>query len=172
MDKLLADIWNYLTVGSGDKIANYLGLLLTLVGFSITLVSIRKSIRQVKEVRKDIKRIDTVSDLAQAISLIDEIRRLQRQEDWNIIPDRFSSLRRLIVSIKTTYPDLNDDQKTCLQSALMQTSNNENAVERIIKNSGERINIPKMNRILSETSDSIYEMLINLRNGIGVKNDN
>jgi hypothetical protein len=172
-------VLDYLSKNYVADFANYLGILLTIIGFAITIHDVRKSKKsidaakseigiQVNKVREDIRRIDTVSDLTTAIAMMDEIRVLQRDCQWQILPDRYSSLRKLIISIKKTYPQLSDNQKVILQEALQHITDIDLKIEKSMIKNNAPSDIPTINRILSQQKDNVYEMLIELRNNIGV----
>lgn len=83
----------------GD-IASVVGLLLTVLGFVVSIVSIlrTKSVAEgvrsaVGQVSKQLAQKGAISDLASAISTMDELKRLQRSSAWAALPDRYSELR-------------------------------------------------------------------------------
>jgi hypothetical protein len=162
MGQQIISIWQFLVEGPGDKIANYLGLLFTLIGFGITFISLRNAR---KETKKEIKNLNTIADLSTAIQMMDEIRRMQRDGDPKVLLDRYSSFKRLLISIKTLYPKLTDSQKISIQTAITQIATAENTVENFIFYKGAKLDVPKTNRSLSNTIDRIYEMLVNIKAG-------
>lgn len=175
----MAEVYKFFFGGPGSDAASYIGLLLTVVGFAITIAAVRRAKStseevklEVLRVRNDIQRIDTVNDLSSAILMLDEIRTLQRECKWSLLPDRYSSLKKLLISIKNSYPDLSSTHKSTLQNTLQHITDIDHKLELAIKSKSEPANIPKINKILSLQQDNVYEMLVELRNSIGVeKND-
>ena len=171
-----SEIYKFFIGGPGSDIANYLGLFFTIIGFIITIAAVKKSQKaseeakkEVIKVREDIKKIDAVNDLSTAIAMIEEIRTLQRDSRWVYLPDRFSALKKLLISIKKTYPDLTDSQKAIIQGTLQHITDIDHKIESSVRNKTEPTNIPKINMLLSEQKDDVYEMLVELRSTIGVR---
>lgn len=88
---------------------------MALVGFVITIIGVWKSksaAQHAREaavgVRADMRRTDTVSELSAAITAMDEIKWLQRKAAWEILPDRYSSLRKALISVRTANASLPD----------------------------------------------------------------
>jgi hypothetical protein len=171
MDKYFTDVLKFLFEGPGDKCANFLGLFLSIVGIFTTIIKVREAKKvtedSVNKVREDFKRYDTISDLSTAISLIDEIKRLQRQSDYSILLDKYSLLFKLVVLIKTNHPNLNENQQTILQSSMMQIKKNENAIEKGLAKGLDTIDISRLNNSLTKTLGILFEFLASLRSEIG-----
>jgi hypothetical protein len=109
MDKIINLIVNKQL---GD-LASIIGVFISIIGFIVTIFNVLRSKSAAKQaeqaalkIREDIKRIDIVAEISAAKGAIDEIKRLQRQEAWEILPDRYSALRTLLISIKSSNPDL------------------------------------------------------------------
>lgn len=104
------DLWSRLDAalksGWGDR-ASAIGLIVTVIGFCLTLVGVwrsksaaEKAKQAVIEVQQDIRRIDTVAELPAAISAMNEIKALQRKAAWEILPDRYSALRKALITVR------------------------------------------------------------------------
>lgn len=158
-----------------NEVSDILGLIITLVGFLFTTIALIKSKKattnlkiELEKVRHDLRRTETVSDTASALALMDEIKRLHRQsETLQLLPERYSALRKALISIRSNNPilDLTDQQK--IQEAISQLASFERKVESILSGTNEALNIPKINSILSSLSDTIQELLVKIRNSIG-----
>lgn len=174
MENLWSKIYEFLFSGITPDIANYIGLLLTIIGFGITwwqVIESRKAsvkaMEGVQKVRKDIKRIDTVNDLSTAIAVIEEIQRHQRDDNWYLVTERYSGLRKTLVSIKVSYPELTIEQQTTIQDTVVTIRDYEKKIESATRNGINPKDVPRMNDLLSEKRDAIYQMLVELRNSIG-----
>ena len=154
----------------GD-IASILGLMLAIGGFIVTIIKINSSKSQinftsqaVKAVEEQIRSMNNFSDFATAISTIDEIKRLHRVGAWQILPERYSSLRKLIISLKVSSNDLTDDQRSDLQSAIGVLSDLESKVEKgIRKNELQTLNTITLNKVMSDQVDKLHEMLVDIK---------
>lgn len=94
------------------NIASVVGVMLSLLGFSVTVWNVVRSKRAaeqtekaVKSVRDRLTAIDTIADFSSAIAIMDEIKRLHRQGAWVILPDRYSALKKALVSSMDRGPD-------------------------------------------------------------------
>ena len=81
------------------------GLLLTIIGFAITIFGVfraKGAAQRADEATRNLKsmmlRIDTVADLSAAMAVMDELKRLHRDDDWTLLPERYSTLRRTLIS--------------------------------------------------------------------------
>ncbi len=90
------------------NIASILSLLIGVVGFTFTLRNVWKSMKAaekaekaVENVQKEIRKMDTISEFSAAIATMEEIKRHQRESTWNILPERYSSLRKTLNAIRS-----------------------------------------------------------------------
>jgi hypothetical protein len=118
----------------GD-VASIVGLLVTVGGFWLALRQIRKSrsaseqARDVAEsVRGQILQMNAIQEINAASKAFEEIRRLHKWKSWDALPDRYTALKQLLISIKERTPNLSDAQKAQIQGAIQQISNLEIAV--------------------------------------------
>jgi hypothetical protein len=139
----------------GD-IASVVGLLLTLIGFGVTIFGVWRSkgaaeqARQAAEaVRASIANYDVVADLSSAMAIMEEIKRHQRQRTWSILPDRYSDLRRRLVTIRGSQAQLSEGQRQTLQLAIEKFADQERIVERAIASGVAPPRPDKLNDIVS-----------------------
>lgn len=161
------------TISTIGNIASVLGLVITVAGFWIAIRGIQKTKQAaqhareaVEEVRKDMHQFTSISELATAISSMEEIKRLHRQEAWNILPDRYSALRKSLISIRTAYPDLTDSQKATLQGAISQFTTIEKQVETALA-TDKPLKVARLNSLVTKEVDSLVELLEEIRSHIG-----
>jgi hypothetical protein len=161
----------------GD-IASVLGVLVSLVGFGITIWGVlrsksaaQKAQEEVARVRETMLRLDTVMQFSEAITIMDEIKRLHRASAWVMLPDRYSALKRILISIRTLDFDINDDRKTVLQSAIQHFSDIEKKVEKSLATQSNLPNVARLNEIVSIQLDKLNEVLASIRQEIGVNED-
>lgn len=113
---------NFLKDNQIGDLTGILGLFISFIGFSVTLIGVFKSKasseraeKAAKSARDHIIFFDTVVDFTSAITILEEIKRHHRQEQWVLLLDRYSMIRKLLISLKASNVDLNDDQKTIIQ---------------------------------------------------------
>jgi hypothetical protein len=168
VNQFLYDHW-------GD-VASVVGVIVSLIGFIITIIGVVGSKRAAKraedaavEARAKILWTDTIMELSSAIAVMDEIKRLHRVGAWSQLPDRYSYLKRLLISIRSSNPDLVEGYRTTLQSAIQHFTDIEKKVERALVNDSAPTGVAKLNTIVSSQLDQINEVLAALRQEIGIE---
>jgi hypothetical protein len=95
---------------------------------------------------------------------MDEIKRLHRARAWELVPDRYSVLRRLLASIQTLNPDLTDEQKTILGGAVVQFRTMEHQVETArARGRMADLNLARFNRIVAKQLDELDKVMLSIR---------
>jgi ERCC4-type nuclease len=173
----LQDYPTFVTEHWGD-IASVVGVGISLVGFGITIWGVlrsKKAAQRAEEAAHDVKtqifRTDTIEDLAAAITTMEEIKRLHRVNNaWPILPDRYSSVRRLLISIRTFSPYISEEQKESLLASVQHFSDMEKKVEKYLANSEQQPpNAARLNEIVSLQLDRVNDTLFALRQQIGIE---
>jgi len=154
--------------------ASVIGVVVSIVGFIATLVNVKRSknaAQQAKtvadKVRVDMLRANTVGEFASALAEMEEIKTLHRQNLWALLPQHYSALRKALILIRGSNPDLSDEQRTVLQSAIQYLASIERKVDETISGAGQPPNVPKLNAIVSKQIDRLHEVLVEIRNKIG-----
>lgn len=152
----------------GD-VASVVGLLVAIVGFSITVYNVFKSRKAAqraevaaKHARDAVRSLDAVVDFSAAISLLEEIKRHHRQQQWVLLPDRYAAIRKLLISLNSSTNDLSDSHRVSVQGALANLTAMEMAVERQLGNPA-GLNSAKFNKILSRDIDNLQAALTELK---------
>lgn len=166
------DFW---TPKSAADASSILGLVITVVGFVFTLISVTKSKDAAKRAEKAskeavglIKIFDTVADVSSAVAIMDEIKRLHRHNAWSIILDRYSALRKIFVEIKENGNDFLPSEKETLERSILIVDSLERKVEAII-GKGNKPDSTKLNKEISESLIKVHEMLVALKNKARIK---
>ena len=153
----------------GD-IASLLGVFLTIAGFIVTIIVVWRSksaAEQAKQAAEDtrdsIARYDAVADLAAAMTIMDEIKRLQRNGVWAVLPDRYSELQRRLTGIKTAHADLSETQRQNLEEAVGTFARLEKKVERAVIANMAPPNPAKLNDVVSGQIEVIHVVLLSLQ---------
>lgn len=156
----------------GD-IASLAGLIISVVGFLLTLHSVRRSRsaaegarRAAEQTRASLLHVDAIADLSAAISVMEEIKRLQRESAWRIVPDRYSSLRQKLIRIRNTSPDLSEDDGLAIAEATGQFAELEQRVERFLAKGAAPPNPAKLNEAVGAQLDRVEAILVALQRRI------
>lgn len=156
--------------------ASVIGLLLSVIGFAATLVTVYKAknaAQQAKEAAKEVMTrvltFDTIAAFTEAISALQEIMRLHRMKAWHFLPDRYSTVRGLLISVRTSHKGLDEHGVAILTSAVTEISAMHGKVEKALaKNSG----FPdpaRFNSIIHKQLESLIELQSHTRQTIGGK---
>ncbi len=121
--------------------ASILGVLIAIFGFWATIYQARKSKTAAEQARlaaenarESIKLLDTVTEFSSALAVMEEIKRLQRNGAWEILLDRYSALRKSLISIRAFNPDFSIEQNKILQRAITHFAIIENKVDHCLNN--------------------------------------
>jgi hypothetical protein len=159
---------------AGD-IASILGLLIALVGFAITIWNVRASRaaalraeEAANHARRAIRFFDLVTEISAAIAAMEEIRRLHRDGAWRILPDRYSGLRRSLVTIRGSSTDLTADQRTRIQAAITYLANLEKRVEISLERDQPPDLVANWNERVSRHIMELHSLLLELKEKAGV----
>ena len=78
------------------------------------------------------------------------------------LPDRYSAIRKLLISLRASSPDLSDAHKATIQAALLNLHDIELAVEKGLDNPSS-LKSAKFNAVLSEDLDGLTAALAELK---------
>lgn len=166
----MADLLKFVTDGHVGSAASVIGLLITIVGFIATLINVRRTRKAAEQaqaaadgVRRQLTRFDAVADVTAAIGVMEEVKRLQRQLAWTVLPDRYAALRKHLISIKTSFGELTETQKTTLQNAIQHFSSIEDHIERLADEDQTQKTAARLNRTVSAQIDALQEVLLQIR---------
>ncbi|WP_339541427.1 hypothetical protein [Pseudomonas sp. RA_5y_Pfl1_P24] len=167
-----AQINHFLEIYRIGDYAGLFGLLISFVGFFITIKTSLKAraaatqaTAAVESMREDLRKGDTVADFSSALAIMDEIKRMHRSPNLQLLPDRYSQLRRFLVSIRSSNPLLNDADQGTIQNAITQFSASERIVEKALEGAGS-ISVARMNSLVSKHSEAIQELLVRIKSEI------
>jgi hypothetical protein len=171
---MVDQITKYIIANNLGDWASVLGVIIVAIGFLITIIKVlrlKSTAEAVQEgiikVREDVLRVETVAEFSAALSVMDEIKRLHRQQAWQILPDRYAHLRKSLITIKTSYSGLEEEHKIALQSAIQIFNGIEKQVEDALTKNLVSLDVPKLNRLISKHIDSLQEVLIKIQGKIG-----
>lgn len=120
-----------------------IGTTITIGAFAITIHQIAQTkvvVREAKEYAAlaeraankavaELRRFEAVVDFSAVISILHEVRRLQRDHVWAALPERYSEARSLLISAREAAKQLNETQKSKIQNAIVNFRELENLVQ-------------------------------------------
>jgi hypothetical protein len=152
----------------GD-LASIVGLVASVIGFGLTIYGVfktksaaQRAEQAAKSTRDRIRLMDTVVDFAAAISILEEIKRLHRAAQWSVLPDRYAALRKILVTVRASKPQLANGQLAAIQSALANLYQLEGIVERS-QTDPSGLKPAKFNSVLSKDIDGLVAALEELK---------
>lgn len=163
--------------GIGDY-ASIIGIIITIVGFGVTLFQVYRSKSaslqakdSVEQFQKDVLKYKTVSDLSEIIAIVNEIKELNRQHEWKLLIYQYSDLKRKLIETRRTNVELSKFQNQKIQDMIFIISDIGDKVEDIVnkKLNVDEFNVTKINRIISDRADGLYEILIELKEMRGLE---
>ena len=153
----------------GD-IASIFGVLLAIVGFALTLVGVWRSksaADQAKQAAEDardsIARYNAIVDLTAAMAIMEEIKRLQRNAAWAVLPDRYAELQRRLTAIRSAHVSLSEGQRQTLTAAIGAFAELERRVDQAVFAKTVPSNPAKLNYLVSGQIDEVHVVLLSLQ---------
>jgi hypothetical protein len=170
------EIIRYIVNNHLGDIASIIGLLLAIIGFTITVYQIRsaknaakQAEEEVRKLRETLRKTDTVTDLSIAISVMEEIKRLHRAEEWDKTVEYYADIRGKLITINTDNPNLSEEQRNELIGIITVFKNIESKIEKSINSPSpiKGVNAANLNKIVSEQMDKVRAILTSLKQRIG-----
>jgi hypothetical protein len=153
-----------------SDLAGIIGLLITAIGFGVTFIGLTRSKKAAEETSNAVKSMkhklalfDTSANLASAIEMMDQTRRLQRANAWPALIDQYGRLKRILIQTRADNSDLPDDQMKSLQSMIKFCATMENAIESSVANNRDVPEADKLNIRLSRHIDTLTEIRIAIK---------
>lgn len=178
MDFNATEVFNFIQNNHLGDFVSIVGFVITLIGFGVTIYNLRKTRTAselatiaVTNIRKDLKKVDTVAHLSSILTEMEEIKRLHRTENNEQLPEKYSKLRASLIFIKNDNNALAEEDYKILQSAIVQLrafeKNLDNALYANKDTRVSQINISKLNVLTSNHIDKLQEVLIRVKSTIG-----
>jgi hypothetical protein len=156
------------------NIVSLIGVIVTVGGFTATIIGVyrARSAASAAEqaagrVRDDLTKADVISDCAQAIKILELIRRDQRQGEPNLpaIIDSYEDVRGYIVRVRESEFIASKEDSERFSMLVNSCRSNVTEIEIAIKEPS-RIDTIKMNDTVSAMIDSANAVLIHLRKSL------
>ena len=161
---------DWVSASNLGNIASIAGLLVALAGFTFTIAGVRNSKKAALRAEAaaiaavdGIKYFDTISEISNAITVAEEIIRLNRAGEWKVILDRHSHLRHLLIRARSANPHFDEKQKARIQSTIAQSSTMSKQIDSATHSGKQPKNVVKMNEILGLEIEFLTASLAELK---------
>lgn len=176
MDFNTTAVTNFVSANHLGDYSSIIGLIITLIGFLITIITLNKTkkaseiaTKAVKAIQHDLKKIDTVTNLSSVLTEMEEIKRLHREKNYSQLLDKYSKLRVSLISVKSSNPALTEEDSTILQGAITQLKASEKIIDKHLHtNVNSQPDNVKLNGLISNHIDKLQEVLIRVKSKVGV----
>jgi hypothetical protein len=111
-------------------------------------------------VREDLALQSVATDLTVLMTDIEEMKQLHRLGYWNIMPVRYAGVRRKLIAVRTSCPNLTRTQKSSILGIIEQFRDIERLVEEAIASNQSPKDVAAMNKLASEQADKLSEVLV------------
>ncbi|RJP35552.1 MAG: hypothetical protein C4527_00435 [Candidatus Omnitrophota bacterium] len=98
---------------------------------------------------------------------MEEIERLHREKAWRILPDRYTVLKKSLISVQGANPDLSKEHKESLNRAVGQFTIIKNKIENILSTHADSPDASKLNKIVTKQIDNLTQVLEEIKNTVG-----
>jgi hypothetical protein len=157
--------------------ADVSGFLIAIVGFAATLVGVQKSknaavaAQQAAQATRDsIRLFETIVDFSTAIAVLEDIKRSHRETGISTtLPERYATIRKLLIVLRTSHVKLSDDQLAVIQNAVANLSSMEDHIEKALANKS-ALPVAKFNSLISRDIDRLVDVLTTLKTNQEVRN--
>jgi hypothetical protein len=163
---------------------------LTVIGFFITLAGIAIAVwqairsrnaseraadaadqawRAAARVGDAVVKMDSISICSQVLALIEDVKRFQRDANWFMCLERYSSLRQHLIALRTISNLAPDPEMLNIQLIVGQVQSAEKKIEIALADPTQAPNIVRLNEVLTNHTDKIQTFKIQLQKNL--KND-
>ena len=156
--------------------ASTLGIVVSIVGFAITIVNVvrsknaaQKVATAISEVRQSLTLQVAVSDLSRIMSDVDDLKTFHRSGAWDALPPRYDSVRRQLLAVKMSYPNLSKSQRSTIQGIIGQFTSIGQVVEEALAARKAPDDIASLNNLVTEQGDKLNVILVAVQKNIGAK---
>jgi len=148
-------------------LASLLGLFITVVGFGITIWNVRKSRKLSESIRDRIYHLDAIVELGFVVASLEEIKNLLRTSLHAQVPYRLGIVRNRLIAIRSQSPQLSEEDKSAIQSAITNFANLEKRLDISIQNKANQLAWARDNAVISNDQGRLSEMLGRLKSNGG-----
>lgn len=145
--------------------ASVAGLLVSVLGFCFTIWAVmtakaaaRRAECAAIAARDNILKSGAIAKFSCAISLMEEIKRLQRRTEWGVLLDRYAELRRVLIELQSEAVGLAEEQQGLLGGVISQFGVIEKKVEKLYAGEKAVFNVGTINGLVSKQIGKVLEL--------------
>src|SRR6266849_960441 len=104
-------IAEWLTIYHIGDLASIVGVAISVIGFIVTVWNVRRSKSAAEraeaaanEARSLVRGYQTIADFSAAIAIMEEIKRLHRTGQLDMLLDRYAALRKVLIGVRKLSP--------------------------------------------------------------------
>ena len=153
------------------------GFFISILGFVFTIQQVMKAKNLTQEVNEAVGGVRdrlgfrAAGEQFQSVLFeLDELKVLHRKEVIEILPQRYTSIKRKLVAIKQNNK-LSDEQIAQVQSTITVLSSLQNRIEKSISGKAKPTEAHELNRVATEQADKLHAILTHLRGNKEKRND-
>jgi hypothetical protein len=152
----------------GDAVG-VLGLIITIVGFILTIINIKRTKKIAVEARNAadkavgaVNLYNELSDISSAISGMEEIIRKIHDGNFESIINNIMDVKKRLVSIKSSGNNINEDQRKLIQKTLSGLSNFSEQITNAKRNK-EEVKVEGVNKKMMNHMDVLVNILVTMK---------
>jgi hypothetical protein len=160
-------IYKVLATYHAGEFASVLGLAVSIIGFLVTVIGVwrsknaaQRAEEAAERTRETMTAMQSIVDLSSVLAALTELKSLHRASAWGLLLDRYGSLRVKLIAVRTSRPQLSEDQRAILQGTIQHLADLEKIVDRALASSKLPGNIPRLTSIISDQIDKLTELLV------------
>jgi hypothetical protein len=153
----------------GD-ITGLLGIVISVAGFFVTIRNVTRTKhaaemaeKAAKNAEESIRYIDGIVSFQEAILIVEEIKRIHREKNWSVIPDRCAAARKILIQIKSLMVDLGETERVTIQEAITNLGSLERASVRQMAETADPATSEKFSIKLMNDVDKLVDLLTSLK---------
>ncbi|MBI1904067.1 MAG: hypothetical protein HYS13_23445 [Planctomycetia bacterium] len=145
----------------GD-LASVAGLAVSLIGFWLAVRAAWAAARAATDAKDLLTRYDCILEVSQALSAMEEIKRLMRDKAWTLVPDRCTVICQSLISGRVGFGRFSIEDDAALTGIIQQFQGIREKVERA-NVSGKYPAVANIIALVSKQSDELRAILVRLR---------
>ena len=114
------------------------------------------------EARRMMRGYETVAEFASAIAIMEEVKRLHRTGEVDMLLDRYAALRKVLIAVRKLAPSIDDSMGTKIQNAIVTLVAMEDIVE-VSRSGGTAPDFVRLNRLLSRDIDELHGVSVDMQ---------
>jgi hypothetical protein len=162
-------ILNWIAENHVGDLASLAGVAISVGGFIVTVWNVRRTRSAAEraeaaanEARRVVRGYETVSEFSAAIAIMEEVKRLHRAGQIDMLLERYAALRKVLIGVRKLSPSIDDSMAMKIQNAIATLATMEDLVEKS-RSEASPPNFVRLNRLLSRDIDDLHSVLVDMQ---------